>query len=282
MNCLSYIDALIVSAPDPGITPTPVGTSIVPGGTYEDGPNGMIVFSGTWTVYNNTGPSANNLHYTASAGSSASLSFYGTHVTLVYAGISGYGHADIFIDGSLVTRLNQSTAALTWQKAWTSPLLTPGYHTIRVAYVDGYYNVDAFIVRGLATATPTATAYTPSPTPSRTNTPVPPSTSTFTPTATNAPTATPTPLASEPAPQALTGAQYAYDGDGREAPPQRSGRGDHDARHGQRSDHVLPWPALKQGSQPGWNEDSEVLLCGDGDDLPRAARSTVQGSPCEH
>lgn len=33
-------------------------------------------------------------------------------------------------------------------------------------------------------------------------------------TATNAPTVTPTPLASEPAPQALTGAQYAYDGDG--------------------------------------------------------------------
>ncbi len=32
---LPYIDALIVSAPDPGITPTPVST-MVPGGTYED------------------------------------------------------------------------------------------------------------------------------------------------------------------------------------------------------------------------------------------------------
>ncbi len=212
MNCLSYIDALIVSAPEAGITPTPVST-IVPGGTYEDSA-AQVVYSGTWTTYSNTGPSGGNLHYTASAGSSASLSFNGSHVTLVYAGINGYGHADIFIDGTLVTRLNQSTAALTWQKTWTSPLLTPGYHTIRVAYVDGYYNVDAFIVRGLSTATPTATAYTPSPTPSRTNTPIPPSTSTFTPTATNAPTATPTPLASEPAPQALTGAQYAYDGDG--------------------------------------------------------------------
>ncbi len=274
---LSYIDALIVSASDPGITPTPVGT-MVPGGTYEDSA-AQVVYSGTWTVYNNTGPSDNNLHYTAYAGSSASLSFYGTHVTLVYAGISGYGHADIFIDGSLITRLNQSTTALTWQKTWTSPLLTPGYHTIRVAYVDGYYNVDAFIVRGLATSTPTATAYTPSPTPSRTNTPLPSNTATFTPTATVVPTVTPTPLTAEPAPQALTGAQYAYDGDGREAPPQRSGRGDPDARHGKWNHYVLPRKALQQGSRSGSNEDPEILLCRDSDNLPRTARSTVQGSP---
>lgn len=212
LSGLSYIDALIVSAPEPGYTPTPAGT-VVPGGTVEDNA-AQVVYTGTWTTYNNTGPSGNNLHYSASAGSSAALSFSGTHVTLVYAGISGYSHADIFIDGTLVTRLNQSTAALTWQMAWVSPLLTAGYHTIRVAYVDGYYNVDAFIVRGLATATPTATAYTPSPTPSRTNTPIPSNTATFTPTATAVPTTTPTPIPSEPSPQALTGAQYAYDGDG--------------------------------------------------------------------
>jgi RHS repeat-associated protein len=209
-----YLDALIVYAPDPGFTPTPAST-IVPGGLYEDNA-AQVAYVGTFAAATSAsyGASGHNFHYNLSAGTSATVSFYGTHITYVYATSSSGGTADVYIDNAWVTRLNENTTSTTWQKTWVSPQLSPGYHTLRLACVSGYFYVDAFVVRGLPTVTPTAASTSSATTPTRTATPVPSATATFTPTNTNVPTATSAPLPPEAAPQVLTGAQYAYDGDG--------------------------------------------------------------------
>jgi hypothetical protein len=174
------VDAIIVTGPPtatptatatrtPTITPTPVGV-----GTYDD-TDPAIHYTGTWNLFTGTGPYNGTLHYSLTTGQSASFTFSGTGITLLYTGHTNRGVLNIAIDGTPVAALNQYATTLQWQRQWVyGGSLTPGAHTLTLSHASGQVvDVDAIIVTGPPTATPTPTAtITPTATPTGEPTPV--------------------------------------------------------------------------------------------------------------
>jgi hypothetical protein len=166
----------------PTITPTATPSA---GGTQTiDSTSAQITFSGWWS--RTTDPSAigGSEQIGEFGGDTATLSFSGTSVQLVYRQDTNRGRAMVSIDNVAVGLLDQYGTTLAQQSATYS--VAPGTHTIRVVIdrtkqtpSSGYFvGVDAFVVGG------------PTPTASATVTPMP--TKTLTPTATSTPTITPT------------------------------------------------------------------------------------------
>ena len=131
------IDGIFIDSSDP-----------VPPGLYDD-TNENIVYSGSWQTYTESGPYNDSLHISDTPGTTASLSFIGTQITLLYSAFPNRGTLDISIDGSWVTTINQYTAESEWQKTWASEILTPGIHTITIKHASGgVVDLDAFQVTG--------------------------------------------------------------------------------------------------------------------------------------
>jgi hypothetical protein len=93
-----------INAPAPIETPTPVST-VAQTGTFDDR-NAAIYYYGTWTDYSGSGPYSNTLRYTSMPYAYAVMTFLGTRITLKYTATVARGHADIYIDGNMVTRLD--------------------------------------------------------------------------------------------------------------------------------------------------------------------------------
>ncbi len=153
--------------------PSPAGY-----GTYDDYSN-KIVFSGTWIGQPLQGNYLSTEHYSSKIGSTASFSFTGESVTLVYRGYPTIlGTMNITIDGQLVAAINQNTSSQTLQNKWSSGSLSSGAHTITLSHVTGtYVTMDALIVSGTPNSTPTTintVVPTSTPAPTNTKTPLPP------------------------------------------------------------------------------------------------------------
>jgi hypothetical protein len=128
------IDAIEIFAPAPTVGP----------GNYDD--NDLAwTFSSSWITYNGGGPANNTLHYTSTAGSDAQLTFNGNRFTFTYVKAYNRGRIDIYVDGMKITTLNAKSTSTAWQQTWTSPILTPGIHTVRFVHAGGgtYIDVDA-------------------------------------------------------------------------------------------------------------------------------------------
>ena len=187
------LDGFIVSGP-PTATPTKTKTPLptntlaptstktplppVGYGTYDDYA-GKIVYNGSWYGQGVKANYASTEHYSRVIGSTASFTFTGESIAVIYRGYpNAFGNMDIAIDGQYVTTVNQNTAGITYQNQWTSGALGGGTHTITLTHMTGpYISLDGFIVSGPPTATPTKTK-TPLPTntlaPTSTKTPLPP------------------------------------------------------------------------------------------------------------
>jgi YD repeat-containing protein len=209
------IDAFIVYKPTPMGTPTPIGP-VATAGKYDDR-DMHLIYSGSWIDYNEYYAYSSTIRYTVTPNNSVSMTFDGPRIRLIYTTASWWGNVDIYIDDTMVTRLNMYAATTTWQSSWTSAAMEPGQHTIRVVCVDNMINIDAFEV--LANPTPTSTR-TITPTRTSTTTRTETATATATPqpsatlTKTTGPSATVVPIPTEPSPEALQHAWYFYDGDG--------------------------------------------------------------------
>ncbi len=102
-----------------------------------------------WNVYQGIlgGPLNGSGHYSTVAGDAAQLSFDGEGVKILYAGTSNRGRMDVSLDGVLLGTLDQYTSALQFQRAWTSPRLSAGSHTLALVHAAGdYIDLDAVTV----------------------------------------------------------------------------------------------------------------------------------------
>jgi hypothetical protein len=121
-------------------------------GTYDD-TNTNIAYSGNWVTGTYSGPYNNTLHYSTTAGGTATLAFIGTQVKLIYTRSTARGVMQIVIDGGTPTNLDAYSSNTQWQAKWTSPSLTNGTHTIKITHISGaYIDIDAFIIVGLPAA----------------------------------------------------------------------------------------------------------------------------------
>ncbi len=183
-------------------------------GTYDD-TSSSIQYTGRWKFYRGGGPLKRTDHYTQVTDAEASLVFYGTHVDYYYVTYKTRGHVRITIDGIRMADLDLYSRKLRWRQIWSSPVLEPGIHTITITRLDGYIDVDAFIVTeddeprveftqtavpqntatvGVPTEVPPTSTYTSVPAATQTATILPTSTPVTQPTATktSVPTFTPT------------------------------------------------------------------------------------------
>ncbi|MCJ7622721.1 MAG: discoidin domain-containing protein [Anaerolineaceae bacterium] len=152
-----YFDAVKWEPVDgsPTITPLPNVA-----GTYDD-TNRNISYSGSWILEYTDGPYSDSRHFSYAAGSSASLTFYGSQMSLFYSGDADRGQLEIRIDGDLVAALNQYAPQISWQKRWDGPVLSNGPHTVTLKHISGsFVDIDAIIISdpsGIPSITPTPT-----------------------------------------------------------------------------------------------------------------------------
>ena len=117
-------------------------------GVYDDSSPGWTYSSG-WSTYAGAGPYDNTVHYIATVGATASITFNGTSFTFTYLTASNRGNIAVSVDGSPLTTLNANSASMVWQKTYTSPVLSAGPHTVVFTHagpVSKYIDIDAFTV----------------------------------------------------------------------------------------------------------------------------------------
>jgi YD repeat-containing protein len=120
-------------------------TSAAGPGTYDDtSPN--FSYTGSWVAYSGAGPYNSTLHYSDTAGATATFTFSGTKFTLLYTAYSNRGNMDIYVDGSKIATLNSYNANLLWQQSWNSPVFTDSTHTVQFVNVSAIVDVDAITV----------------------------------------------------------------------------------------------------------------------------------------
>jgi hypothetical protein len=123
-------DAYIVT-----VAPPAVGV-----GTYQD-THSAINFSGTWTSWADAVHSDGSVKYANATGASASLTYTGSALTLVYVAQFNTGIATVTIDGTPVDQLDMYSAAQGFQRQKTYTT-TAGTHTVSVA-VSGNKNASS-------------------------------------------------------------------------------------------------------------------------------------------
>ncbi|HSB01888.1 MAG TPA: hypothetical protein VLE49_14655, partial [Anaerolineales bacterium] len=125
-------------------TTTPVDKFI-----YDD-TDSKWTFTGTWTLYNGTGPYNNTVHY-GTVGSDAQITFNGTKFTLTYVKGSNRGLMDVYVDGVLQTTINAHSTGLSWKQTWSSPTFPADSHTVQLVNAGGgtFVDVDAIEVSGV-------------------------------------------------------------------------------------------------------------------------------------
>lgn len=130
------LDAVIISN----------STAVGPG-TYE---SNSINFNyiGQWLSATPSGASANEVSYSTVIGNKAVLRFVGNQIRLLYTGLSNRGVMGVYINGELVGSVNQYSATTTFQKSWTSSVLSnTGPHTLELRHASGaVVELDAVVV----------------------------------------------------------------------------------------------------------------------------------------
>jgi hypothetical protein len=202
-NVPTVIPTSLIAAPEIGsssilrsvVTTSQESTVAAVGvGMYDD-TSASIVYTGNWSYSVSNGHLNTTDHW--SSNGSASLTFNGTQVDYYFPTYTNRGKVRVSIDGVKVTDIDLYSRRLVYQKKWTSPVLTPGVHTITISWLYRWIDLDGFVVYNNAgspenpvitlTAVPNNTP-TKTPTKIATNTTVP----SYTPTRTTVNTATKT------------------------------------------------------------------------------------------
>jgi hypothetical protein len=126
---------------------------------YEDTDTKLAYYGGWITAGSGTAATS---HYTQLAGSYALAKFDGTRITLV--GFCGptYGIANVSIDGGPAVPVDYYRPTYGTATVWTSPVLAPGVHTLRIDHTGTFtapstwhrVGVDALDVTGMLLQAP--------------------------------------------------------------------------------------------------------------------------------
>jgi hypothetical protein len=134
-------------------SPTPTATPVVVWygeGVYDDYHEGMS-FNGPWTTGASAGAFQSTLHSSAHIGNEVVFHFENRQISLVYSAGPAYGRVQIWLDGVLITELNQYDTAARKQLQWDSALLSNTRHRLVIRHIGGsLVAVDALIVSDYA------------------------------------------------------------------------------------------------------------------------------------
>jgi hypothetical protein len=133
------------------VAPLPMGES----NTYDERA-AEIVYTGRWVAQKVKGNYLNTEKYSNLIGSSASFTFSGERINVIYRGYpNAFGNMEVRIDGKVVATINQNTSTQTMQNRWSSNILGSGSHTLTLIHRTGpYVSLDGLIVSGKILATP--------------------------------------------------------------------------------------------------------------------------------
>ncbi len=124
---------------------------------YEN-ENSNIIYTGNWTIWNDARASGGSTRYSNDPAASATLTFSGRQVSLIFTRYTTRGNIAITIDGGTPVLLNQYGAALSFQNRWDSPLMADGTHTVVFSHPGGtkYIDLDAIIISNPESIPPAA------------------------------------------------------------------------------------------------------------------------------
>ena len=122
---------------------------IVPSPTMVNDTDASIAYTGTWTYGANRGAGDydNDVHWTATNGDSATITFTGTGIDYLGPMESADGTANVILDGTQVgtTQATNSGPYTPQQLLYQVRGLTPGQHTLKLVKTSGsYIQIDAF------------------------------------------------------------------------------------------------------------------------------------------
>ena len=181
-------------------------------GKYDDAASALS-YTGSWEIVDSSEAVQGHLHESPKVDDSVTFTMAGTAFALIYTSDPSHGIFDVFVDGSKLTTISETTSKIIYQHEWDSPHVSPGTHEIKLVHASGeYVGVDQIMVSGPTSAQPTATtnsnptatqkpviptANNPAATLNSTAVPAPTSAN---PTAANTSTPLPTPTVGAPAP----------------------------------------------------------------------------------
>jgi hypothetical protein len=126
--------------------PTNTATSVPSTVVYDD-KNAAFVYSSGWSDVTNTAAYSGEFKLTQTVGSSITLGFTGQKFSIFYKSGSRFGKVDIYIDGKLITTLDQKTSKEIYQNKWSySGTLTASAHTLKLVFAsppNGRISLDA-------------------------------------------------------------------------------------------------------------------------------------------
>ena len=114
---------------------------------YEDGST-TVTYGGSWGIVRTTKALGGTTHFSATAGRTATFRFTGQDVGFVATRATTSGHAEIRIDGMLVSTIDLRRASTVYrQLVYARHLGARAVHTLEVRVVgDGRVDVDGFVV----------------------------------------------------------------------------------------------------------------------------------------
>jgi hypothetical protein len=118
-------------------------------GKYDD-IHSAWAYIGDWGAYTGSGPFNNTMHYSATTGDYATLTFQGTQFTLTHTGYANRGQIEVYVDNHLEGTLDEYNPTLVWQKTANSPSsVTNDTHILKLVHFSGaYIDIDAIQIIG--------------------------------------------------------------------------------------------------------------------------------------
>jgi N-acetylmuramoyl-L-alanine amidase len=147
----------IIAAASPTPTPTPSPSTSVTTPTRYEQTNSNVVKAGTWATFTKSDASGGSYGRSASAGSSATVSFTGTRLDIISMKGTTTGIMDVYLDGNLMTTIDTaSTTAVYKLVLWSTGEIAQGTHTVKIARnsastTSEYLTLDAVDIWGTIT-----------------------------------------------------------------------------------------------------------------------------------
>jgi hypothetical protein len=132
----TYVNVLaqLISGSTTSPTPTPT-TSSTTSKTYDDTNSGFTFSSTAWQSVSTIYAYNNSYRETTKEGSAVTFPFTGQSFSIIYKGGTTFSKFDVYVDGVLVTQLDQKASSATYQKRWDYPgQLAYGNHTLKLVF----------------------------------------------------------------------------------------------------------------------------------------------------
>jgi hypothetical protein len=124
----------LVPTQTPAATATPVPVTVTSQQTFDDN-NGAFVYSAGWQNKSATQAYGRSYKETIQDGSTITFPFTGQSLSILYKGGVTFAKFDVYLDGVLVTTLNEKLSSTTYQKRWDYPGNLPaGNHTLKLVF----------------------------------------------------------------------------------------------------------------------------------------------------